>query len=326
MAAAYQTGTATSPTDLLQKLVTWLVAQGWTQDASAADGSGWRAHLHKGGLYANLRAAMNESIWNYNNAAGYGIGLYLGDAYSGAASWKAQSGGPIQSGTSNVIGAGMQLAAGAISAYHFFDDGADHISVVVEKSPGIFVHVGWGPTLAKVGFSSNYPYFYGSSAGFYNTSTPSGGPYPGHEATAICPMSQQSYSGVLCSTAFFKVDAAVFSAQWVSNGGASTTTAGWTGRNSRCALNLSPTADGAPGFINYAPILGRVHQTAYPGALLLPLHNFVATATARYAPCGYPASVFYCRAVGNGFAAGDVYPVGGVNYKLFPYFAVLKGA
>ena len=47
---AYQTGIPTDEIDLLQQLVTWLVALGWTQDASAAEGSGWRAHLHKSGV------------------------------------------------------------------------------------------------------------------------------------------------------------------------------------------------------------------------------------------------------------------------------------
>jgi hypothetical protein len=62
MAASYQTGISSSPTNLLQTLVTWLTNQGWTMDMSQADGSGWRAHLHKSGVYVNLRSAMNEDL------------------------------------------------------------------------------------------------------------------------------------------------------------------------------------------------------------------------------------------------------------------------
>ena len=329
MAASYSTGTATSPTDLLQKLVTWLVAQGWTQDASAADASGWRAHLHKSGLYVNLRSSMNETIWNYQDAAGYGIGFYLGSGYSGASSWKAQAGGPVQSGTSNTIGAGMRLGSGAITGYRFFDDGNDQIVIVVEKSPGIFVHMGWGPTLTKVGYSSAYPFFFGSSSSYYNCSDPSsGGPWPGHESTANCPMAQSmNFAGQVLSCAFVKVDAAVFSAQWVSNGSATTTSAGYTGGQHRCALEAATGAPAAQtGHPNYAQIKTRAWQTQYPGALLLPLHNFVAMASGRYAPIGYPSTVFFCAAFGHGFAAGETYFVGSDLYMIFPNFVVKKAA
>ena len=61
MAASYQTGTVAGPTALLQALVTWLVAQGWTSDSSASSGAGWRSHLHKNGLYINLRALVGEA-------------------------------------------------------------------------------------------------------------------------------------------------------------------------------------------------------------------------------------------------------------------------
>ena len=38
MAASYQTGISSSPTNLLQTIVSWLTAQGWTVDLSASDG------------------------------------------------------------------------------------------------------------------------------------------------------------------------------------------------------------------------------------------------------------------------------------------------
>ncbi len=115
MPAAYSTGVSTSPTNLLQSFVTWLVAGGWTLDSSAAEGTGWRAHLHKGGVYVHFRAAGLEQVWaaaggkfhdsgHYNDggsgaalAKGYGIGFYLGTGYSGAAAWNEQVGGPLRS-------------------------------------------------------------------------------------------------------------------------------------------------------------------------------------------------------------------------------------
>ena len=52
---AYVTGSSFSQNDLVQQLAAWLVIQGWTLDASQADGAGWRVHLHKGGIYAHFR-------------------------------------------------------------------------------------------------------------------------------------------------------------------------------------------------------------------------------------------------------------------------------
>jgi len=135
MAADYQTGISSSPTNLLQTLVSFLSAQGWTTDSSVADGTGWRAHLHKSGLYVNLRAAMNELIWPENGSyhdglkgstGGYGIGLYLGDGYSGAAAWHEQSGRPVRPTDGSTAGCGANLPSGSVAAYHIFDDGADH--------------------------------------------------------------------------------------------------------------------------------------------------------------------------------------------------------
>lgn len=328
MAASYQTGTATSPINLLQTLVTWLVAQGWTQDASASDASGWRAHLHKNGLYANLRAAMNENIWQYTNGtAGYGIGLYLGDGYSGASNWRSQSGAPLANGTSNAVGVGMQLNAGAIVAYHFFDNGSDHVTIVVEKTPGVFVHLGWGPTTTKVGFSADFPYFYGSSASLFTVYT--GAAQAGGTDTAFCPgsASRLPTDALAYSAAFVRVDAGTFSGRWVGiNQASGGNNAGYTGREARCSADQSGRTTVAE-YVHWADVFARSNQSAYVGSTLLPVHFFVQTSPgARWAPAGRIPTVFLSRAFGNGFSAGQVLTYGGLNYMVFPNFVVRKAA
>jgi len=337
VAASYQTGVSTSPINLLQTLVTWLVGQGWTTDLSAADGPGWRAHLHKGGQYVNLRAAMNEKIFpgpggQIDWTTGYGLGLYLGTGHSGAAAWNAQAGAPTTN-NGHVTGAGASLPSGAVSAYHFFDDGSDHITVVVEKAPAKFVHFGWGPRLVKTGTSEDFWYFFGSSPAAYVTAgaTVTG---PGLSSTAHAPFAHSFiHSLYVDGTAFVRADAITWPARWVSNSG--TTSAptpgseyGWTGLDGRCVLNESTNSfDLQEGqYPSYLRIKGRVHQVAFVGALLLPLHFFVEAPTARWAPVGYPPTVFFTTAVGNGFGATEVYQVGGLNYMVFPSFAVRKAA
>lgn len=329
MAAAYQTGTASGPNDLLQKLVTWLVAQGWTQNMSAAVGASWRAHLSKGGQFVNLRSFVNEHAdWAYHVATnGYGIGLYLGDGYDGGVAWNLQSGGPLYTGSTARVGMGMRLPSGAVSAYHFFDDGADHITVVVERTPANCVHIGWGPSLAKTGYTADFWYFYGSSPSYYSAADSSSS-NPGADLTAAAPLAHAYYiTSYPLPAGYVRVDASLVTARWVTvTDSLGTTTSGYTGAAAHNALD----ATGHVSRMSEIPCIGlmqqRAWQTAFAGALLLPLHLFLLRSTARWMPIGYPPTVFFCGAVGHGFASGEVYAVGGVDYMLFPGFAVKKAA
>lgn len=346
MAAAYSTGISSSPQNLLQTLVSWLTVQGWTVDSSVSDGTGWRAHLHKNSLYVNLRAAMNEKIWPHPTGhhdygdGGYGIGIYLGDGYSGSETWDEQSGRPVRPGDGSTLGAGANLPSGSVSAYHLFDDGSDNIIVVVERSPGIFCHFGWGPDMAEAGQPEVFPYLFGSSSQYMNTHD---GVLLkesfGIDLSALPPIShgnkeRNSYSGTTTyvhTNALVRVDAATFSDRWISNGNQGITAGyGYSGRFMRCALNRNPDTYqqvDEKEFPGYVYILERTHQTAFVGSILLPLHCYVLTDPgARWAPIGYPLSIFWTEAVGQGYAPGDIYQVGGVNYMLFPHFAVAKGA
>lgn len=336
MSASYQSGVSSSPGDLLQTLVTWLAGQGWTVDSSTTDGTGRRAHLHKGALYVNMRSAGNEKIWpnasggNWDTDAGYGIGLYLGTGYSGSSGWHAQAGRPLRIDGST-SGCGANLPSGPVSAYHFFDDDSDNITVVVERTPGLYCHLGWGPALAGAGNPESFWYFYGSSTAFRNVqdSTPPSD-QPGQTVTAFPPMSTGSKEGgsVECC-AFARTDVATWASRWMGNCNNSSSTQGATGRLLGCACNINPDAQGAspsgqlPG---YRWLLDRVHQTAFTGALLLPLHLFAENAGSRWAPIGYPPTVFWCEGVGHGYSAAEIYSVGGLDYMLFPHFAVRKAA
>ena len=344
MAARYATGISSSPTNLLQTLVSWLTTGGWTVDSSVSDGTGWRSHLHKSGLYVNLRAAMNETIYPYNGefhdvSAGYGIGVYLGDGYSGGSSWIEQSGGPERADGS-VIGVGANLPSGSVAAYHLFDDGSDNIVVVVERSPGLFCHFGWGPDMSEAGQPEDFPYVFGSSNSYRNVclaSSLGSAEKHGINVTALAPMSPTDWdygsdtgpsNNHTC--ALVRVDATPFSGQWVGTGRGLTGGYGSTGRPMRCALtdddSLQTSMD-QNEYPHYKHLRDRIHQSAYAGGVLLPLHCFVLTdPDARWAPIGYPPSLYWCDVVGHGYAQGEIYSVGGVDYLVFPGFAVVKGA
>lgn len=338
MAAAYQTGAASSPTNLLQALVTWLTAQGWTVDQSSSDGAGWRAHLFKGSLNVNFRSAINERIFSgIDDDVGYGIGMNVGTGYNGALAWNLQPGAPLRISDSAGIGAGMTLFSGSIAAYHFFDNGADHITIVVERSPGVFVHMGWGPTLDKVDSLEAFPYFFGSSSAFKvtaNVSEPAD--LPGVMITAAAPMSHSCYhttSGQgthVGSTAFVRVDATTYSARWISNGSDAATSFMYTGRYLRCSLNVTAVSANEIHAGQYPSLRftkDRLFQSAFVGSLINPLHCFVLTVPGnRFAHIGWPPSVFFSTANVNGFAVGSVYSIGPDDFMVFSGFVVLKAA
>jgi hypothetical protein len=357
MAASYQTGISSSPTNLLQALVTWLSGQGWTVNQSEADVAGWRAHLAKAGsLNVNLRAAENERLWTKGSGGyhdlgngGYGIGLYLGTGWDSESPWDAQPGGPMRPYDLTTSGCGMNLPQGSVAAYHFFDDGNDHITVVVERSPGIFCHLGWGPSLQRTYLPEPFPYFFASSSTKLNTAETADlltGNRHGIDLTAYPPMSHtdEDYSTISGSlaethcTAFVRVDAASFADRWVGDCKSESEGYGWTGRRMRDALNKCLAAQGGmeeDEYVNYQYLWDdgsggpgeRTLQSAFGGALMLPLHCFMETDPGdRWAPIGYPPTVFWTEAVGRGYSPGDIYQVGGLNYMLFPFFAVRKAA
>ena len=160
---AYATGVPVSETDLLQTLVAFLAAQGWTTNLSVADGvnGGWRAHMSKGGVFVNLRAMYNECAWPaFAGGNMNGIGLNVGTGFNGSNPWYDQAGVPQYIGSGPYPG-GVQLSTNnntapnysfrPFSRYHFFTDPLDNVVVVLEKAANVFGFMGWGATLIKSG-------------------------------------------------------------------------------------------------------------------------------------------------------------------------------
>jgi hypothetical protein len=117
---AYQTGTSSGTPDLLDKLNTFAVANGWTlnrRDASSLS-------ISKGTIYQNL--------WE----DGAQIKARLATGYDGGSAWNAQPG-------SNPWTQMSREMSGSFAAYHFFASG-DYIYVVVEVDPGLFKHLAFG--------------------------------------------------------------------------------------------------------------------------------------------------------------------------------------
>tara|TARA_R110000868_G_scaffold66342_1_gene197638 strand:- start:970 stop:1899 length:930 start_codon:yes stop_codon:yes gene_type:complete len=131
---AYETGSSSSPSDLLTKLGTFAVAQGWTSNYAGArtSGSGNALQLTKSGhsctFYSNTAAV--SAVEN-----GPSIGVYAHAAYS--------SGNGTENQASKSPVTYTNALAGPYVAYHFFA-GATYLYVVVESTLGVFKHFGTG--------------------------------------------------------------------------------------------------------------------------------------------------------------------------------------
>jgi len=339
---SYQTGSATDGTDLLQQLVTWLVSIGWNSDLSASDqaNGGWRAHLDKGGLFVHLKSHFpGDTSWQTSaTTAGYALQLYLSTAFNGGDAFNAQPGNPpYQSGSVvNVVGAGAHLTAGPFTAYYFFADATgDHIVVVVEITPSVYVHFGWGPSLIKNGtITGTTAYFFASSSGYY-ASNVYGGSVPGYTSTSRCPGVHGDLNGYACG--FVLCDSDSFTGKWIGiTDNISSPAAGYTGRNGASILygdnSITPSipryssaarTNNPPHFqfeqvseqdgrANFLPIVWWVGRDGSSGQ------------TGGFSPVGSIPTVFSSTGVGNGFAPTEIYSIAGDNYMMFPDFAVVK--
>jgi hypothetical protein len=321
---AYQNGTVTNPTDLLQKLATFIVANGWTQDMSQADGTGWRLHAHKGVVYINLKTAINTTLAaeyfadQYSRNAGYGaLMLYGGTGFASGTNWRDQAGAPKNATTpANTIGAGMVLPQGAIAGYHFFADSTgDNIVVVVEKTSGIFAHCGWGTSLNKLGTWTGGPYFFGSTAGYaisYNQAALN----PGFAYSAETPGISGDPRDVSYSTTFIRADVDAFTGKWIGVGSTTTGYAGYTGKVGR---SIVPVNDGTlNGLPSYSDYYNRLTSKMTGQSLMLPVRLLVDRDTGGSSFVGSLPNIFLCNAWDKGYTAAAEYLWGTDTYMVFP--------
>lgn len=329
---SYQTGTASSPVNLLQTLVTWLVSIGWTQDMSQADSAGWRAHLHKSGNYVNLRAAMNETspaIWAGGMySTGYGLNMYLGTGFNGANAWNNQAGGPIGSGAAYNVGVAFALPSGAIQNYYFFGDATgDNIVIVVERTPSLYVHMGWGLSLIKAGAWTGGPYFFGTVCGYYCYYTGTSG--PGNTTSSSCPGCDCDFVSV--TNCFIRIDVDTFTGKWIGVSANTAPLQGYTGKlafSSVMPAFSSVARTIAPRYSdNWNTVASwQVNQTssADSRANLLPVYLFAVRDAGQMSLIGSIPNVYSTNGVGNGFSNASEYVLGPTTYKMFPNFAVVK--
>ncbi|HUV85395.1 MAG TPA: hypothetical protein VMV86_06785 [Methanosarcinales archaeon] len=196
---AYETGTATSPNNLLEKLKDFLVNDdGWTLDSftddtyryypTGAGSAGKRLHVHKTpssagsgdpDMYFNFRSTAgldlitedgetNTYLTGYRGSV-QGIAVNGSTGYDAGENWDQQPGYAVDQSADSFAMCINGLSLSSIPAYHFFADG-DTVVVVVEFQTGKFQFLSFG-CVEKQGtytgghffsgsFSSAYAYYY----------------------------------------------------------------------------------------------------------------------------------------------------------------------
>lgn len=192
---AYQTGTATDGTDLLDKLRLFLSANGWTINR-------WSANPNGGGnqLCVQSPSVGDPSYFNFadaeeENSSGFyvnsiqlteasylntGICLNGSDGYDAGALWDEQPGGPRGSSGGRSPNFPRHtycpfdaFGIGPFPSYHFYlSTDAETCFVVTEVATGVYYHFGFGKLDTFNSLTSPQGRFFFGSSGdpvFFNT-------------------------------------------------------------------------------------------------------------------------------------------------------------
>lgn len=153
---AYQTGSATDLSDLLEKLSVFAASLGWVVDGFTP-GSSPTLFLHNADGYWSF--GYGRTQYNSNNKK-YGLLVCCNTGYSGDSSWNAQPGSSYNAKGYYSGAQTTDLNLSAYISYDFFGT-AQYLHVVVQIAAGVFRHFGIG-TLNKEGDYIGGQYAYGS--------------------------------------------------------------------------------------------------------------------------------------------------------------------
>jgi len=145
---AYQTGSATDLGDLLSKLDTFLVANGWTQDDfddGASVATEGYAQWNKNSMHIGMKWVANSpnnlSLHQaLGNAGAVFPGAHTDDSGNG---YNASFGSDAQLDDERCVN---DIGDGPFASYHFFENDASpaYVHVVVQISSQVYRHFGWG--------------------------------------------------------------------------------------------------------------------------------------------------------------------------------------
>lgn len=168
--AIFQTGSETSVPNLLNTLAAFCVANGWTQNFNAVEGSGRRVHLQlSSDVFINMRALVNESPNTVRSLpAVSGLNICGSTSYVGGTHWWNQTGFPTTSTANDAQMAGI-THSGAVPTYYFFARG-NMIYVWLEYTAGSYQWLMFG-RVSKTSTWTGGSIFAGSGNGRHSSAS-----------------------------------------------------------------------------------------------------------------------------------------------------------
>jgi hypothetical protein len=190
---AYESGTYTDMHDLLSKINTFLLANGWSVNSYIAEASGYeswgdldytgakRLHVQKTAgdgtvMYFNFKAvtsgiifrehyAVESKSYGRYNSEVRGIGINGSTGYSGGSNWDEQPGGPTSGSGTDGIGACItEIPTSGTNNYYIFQNG-DVVVVAAEISTGRYMYLSFGCMTKSGAYTGGQ--FYAASVNSY---------------------------------------------------------------------------------------------------------------------------------------------------------------
>lgn len=162
---SYEKSQSTSMIDLFQKLSTFAVANGWTEDHSDYV-TNRRLSIHRSTIYTQF---------NWDPATPANVGIYQSTGFSGSGTapgnHTGDSGQGIVSNSNTTLATGRHVALDNDTNNYWFFESDTYLHVVVEVTSGVFAHFGMG-ILSKFGDNwTGGEYAYGVKQGSLNNTS-----------------------------------------------------------------------------------------------------------------------------------------------------------
>jgi hypothetical protein len=344
---AYQTGTATTIHDLLDRFRLFLAAQGWTEAAWSAEGTGRRLHMSKGGTYVHFRSFQNEAPHTGAPTTETGIAMTMSTGYTpGATEWQAQPVAPVPPSSTTRYSMACTVARAQTNIEYRFlaDPSGDHLVLLARRTgdgsahgqTAWFNYLVFGRSIIKGGTWAGGQYMSGVRMTIQINSNSGGLTNAGHSIVFHPHVPFDNVSEITSGSdsghgagGFIRADVDTFVNGWVSNGTTTSTGTGYTGKRF-WTLNhtLYQYPSGTPSrgrsgpstMPRYEYMSERQESSIFAGTVLLPYTAWVERDGGGISLLGEIPFLYSANTAH--FDEGSIHTIGDAEYLMLHMWAI----